>query len=252
MDELYAARAKIKEMEKELSSAQKDEAMARAWFNFLLNRDLNAEIQTGEPVAISYLTFDLDSMVIKAVRNREELVQLDQYINIQQKKVKLEAGSALPEVGLWASYGYQGEKYSFTKDNDFAQIGISLSCDLFTSGQRKAKVWQARIDRDIMEQKKLEAVSHIRMEVMDAWYSLNTARKGIDQAEEEALNYRKAYNLVSKKYQRGMASHLELSNALNNMLNAENKLILARYDNQIRQVELERVVAGYEFLTMKN
>jgi len=81
---------------------------------------------------------------------------------------------------------------------------------------------------------------------------LNTARKGIDQAEEEALNYRKAYNLVSKKYQRGMASHLELSNALNNMLNAENKLILARYDNQIRQVELERVVAGYEFLTMKN
>ncbi|KUK75958.1 MAG: Outer membrane efflux protein [Proteiniphilum acetatigenes] len=252
MDEVYAARAKIKEMEKELSSAQKDEAMARAWFNFLLNRDLKAEIQAVEPIAISYLTLDLDSLVVQAVRNREELVQLDQYINIQQNKVKQEAGSALPEVGLWASYGYQGEKYSFTKDDDFAQIGISLSWDLFTSGQRKAKVRQARIDRDLMEQKKLEAVSRIRMEVMDAWYSLNTARKGIDQAEAEAMNYRKAYNLVSKKYQRGMASHLQLSNALNNLLNAENKLILARYDNQIRQVELERVVAGDELCLLSN
>jgi len=153
---------------------------------------------------------------------------------------------------LWAAYGYQGEKYSFTNDDDFAQVGISLSWDLFTSGQRKAKVQQAGIDRDILEQKKLEAVKHIRLEVMDAWYSLNTARKGIDQAGEEALNYRKSYHLVSKKYQRGMAAHLELSNALNNMLNAENRLILASYDYQIRQVELERVVAGYEFKNKKN
>ena len=252
MDEVYAARAKVKEMEKELASAQKDEVMARAWFNFLLNRDLNTDIETGEPLAVSYLTYNLDSLVVQAVRERAELVQSDRYLDIQEKKVKLEAGSALPEVGLWAAYGYQGEKYSFTNDDDFAQVGISLSWDLFTSGQRKAKVQQAGIDRDILEQKKLEAVKHIRLEVMDAWYSLNTARKGIDQAGEEALNYRKSYHLVSKKYQRGMAAHLELSNALNNMLNAENRLILASYDYQIRQVELERVVAGYEFKNIKN
>jgi outer membrane protein TolC len=247
MDEVYAARAKVKEIEKELSSAQKEEVMARAWFNFLLNRDLNAEIKTGEPVAIAYLTFNLDSLVVQAVRNREELVQSDRYIDIQKMKVKLEAGSALPEVSLWASYGYQGEKYSFTKDDDFAQVGISLSWDLFTSGQRKAKMQQAGIERDMMELKKMEAVNQIRMEVMDAWHSLNTARKSIDQVEEEALNYQKAYNLVSKKYQMGMTNHLELSNALNNLLIAENKVILARYDYYVCQIELERITSSYQF-----
>jgi len=74
MDEVYATRAKVKEIEKELSSKQKEEVMARAWFNFLLNRDLFAEIKIGEPVAIAYLTFNLDSLVVQAVRNREELV----------------------------------------------------------------------------------------------------------------------------------------------------------------------------------
>jgi outer membrane protein TolC len=46
-----------------------------------------------------------------------------------------------------------------------------------------------------------------------------------------------------------MANHLELANALNNEVNAENKLILARYDYYISQIVLERITSAYQFET---
>ena len=72
----------MKEIEKELSQAQKNKLMAGAYFNFLLNRDLETEIIINEPVDITVQVYNLDSLKSKAVEYREELSQLNKYIDI--------------------------------------------------------------------------------------------------------------------------------------------------------------------------
>ena len=161
--------------------------------------------------------------------------------------MKLEKGSALPKVSLFGQYGNQGTDYSFDSESDLAVMGVSMKWDLFTSGRRKSKINQAKIDRNITESRKLEVERQVQLEVIDAYYSIQTAMQGIGLANEELQNYQKSYNLVEKKYQQGMVNYLEYSNSLNNKLNAENKLILAQYSYQLEQIKLERLTSSHQF-----
>jgi len=193
IDEVYAAKAKVKEMEKELSNARNEQVMAGAYLNFLMNRDLQAEVEVQDPGDIIITSYQLEPLRNQALQSREELVQLDRNMEINLQKIKMEKGAALPDVSLGATYGYQGEQYSFTADQDFAQAGVYLSWNLFSSGQRKAKISQAKIDMQIAIEKKREAEKQIQLEVMDAYFNLQASFEGIGLAKEELANYQKTF-----------------------------------------------------------
>lgn len=247
IDEVYAAKAQVKQIEKDLTEVNKNRFLAVSWFNFLLNRDFDSEIITDPLVPLIISDYNLEDLKNTSVLNREELKQLDEYIEIQTNTVNLEKGTALPEISIGAQYGFQGEDYIFNSSGDFASAGINLKWNVFTSGKRKSKINQAKIDRNITENRKQEVERQVQLEVIDAYYSIQTAMQGIELANEELLNYQKSYMLVEKKYQLGMVNFLEYSNALNNKLNAENKLLLAKYGYQLEQIKLERLTSSYQF-----
>lgn len=246
VDEVYAAKAQIMQVERDLAEADKNRVIATSWFNFLLNRDFDSKIDKGQFASPVISAYNLEDMENMSLSNREEISLMDTYIEIQENNVKLQRGAALPEVLLFGQYGFQGEGYSFDNESDLAVAGVSLKWNIFTSGQRKSKVQQAQIDRQIRESQKLELERQLQLEVVNTYYSIQVAKKGIELAEQELFNFSKTYSLVEKKYQQGMVNYLEYSNALNNQLNAEIKLILAQYSYQLEQINLERLTSAYQ------
>jgi outer membrane protein len=247
IDEVYAAKAQVKQAETDLAEASKNKLLAISWFNFLLNRDFDAEIVIHEVVQPTISEYNLQDITNKSVDNREELKQLDQYLEIQTNKIDLQKGSALPTVSLFGQYGIQGTDYNIDSESDMAIFGASMRWDLFTSGQRKSKIKQAEIDYKITEGRKMEAERQIQLQAIEAYYSIQTAKKRIELAQEELIYTKKSYNLIEKKYQQGMVNYLEYSSSLNNKINAENKLILAQYNFQMEQIKLERLTSSYQF-----
>jgi len=247
IDEVYAAKAQVKQVEKDLVDANKNKIMASTWFNFLLNRNLDTELKIDKITVPEILNYNLENLKKVSLFNRDEFDQLEKYIEIQEYSVDLEKGTFLPKISLGAQYGIQGEKYDFDEESRFASARINFSWSLFNSGQRKAKINQAQIDQKILDSSKQEVELQIQMGVTEAYYSLKTAQQGIDLAEKELQYFHKSYLLVEKKYQHGIVNYLEYSNSLNNKINSEYRLILAQYTYQLQQVKLEREVASYEF-----
>ncbi len=247
VDEVYAAKAQVMQVERDLAEADKNRVIATSWFNFLLNRDFDSEIDKGQFAEHVTSGYNLEDMTNTSLSNREELTQMDTYIEIHKNNVKLEKGAALPEVSLFGQYGFQGEDYSFDNESDLAVAGVSLKWNIFTAGQRKSKIQQAKIEQQIIENQKLELERQLQLEVVNAYYSIQVAQKGIELAKGELYNFRKTYSLVEKKYQQGIVNFLEYSNALNDQLNAEIKLILAQHDYQLEQINLERLTSAYQF-----
>jgi outer membrane protein TolC len=249
IDEVYSASAEIKEIEKLISDAEKNKIMAAAYLNYLMNRDLESTIKESIPYMVADFIYDLSSLQKAAIDNRGEIKQADELNLIQDKYISMERKSWMfPQISLGASYGYQGEEYIFNKSNDLAQVGLSLSWEFFNLAKSGAKVEQAKYEKLIAEQKKTDAVLKIRMEVMDAYYSVKTALKAIELAKEEYEFSHKTFLLVSKKHSEGMVNHLEFSDALNNQLNAEDKVILAEYNYYTGIIRLERA-AGIKLST---
>lgn len=246
IDEVYAAQAQVKQVEQNLTDAQKNEKIAKSYFNFLLNqefeRDINLQETSINPVAVA----DRAQLVKGATSRREEIQQMNYFLSATDNKIKLSKGNMLPQVNLVVDYGVQGVDYNLDKDSDYVMGSVVMSWNLFDRSN-KPKVQQAKIEKQELAQRKLEVQQQIGLQTISAFHEVEAAIKQVELAEAQVKALKEAYKLVAKKYSIGQANQVELTNARTQMTNAQQQSIIAEFDYQIRIAELERAAGTYEF-----
>jgi len=244
LDEVYSAQARQRQVEQQLAVARQQENSARAYFNFLLNRPLEADIEMVAAEDLPNSVVALEQAKQRALAGKEELQQLDFARQATVESVRLRKAAFLPSINLQADYGVQGVDYNIDDDSDFFLGSLVLSWTLFDRSARQ-RVEQATLDLQRLQRQKDEIEGQLQLQVIDAWYAVQAAREQYQQAQSEVEAASRAFRLVDKKYRQGQANQLQLSDARTNMTNAENRLIIARYGIHMRVAELEYATAGY-------
>jgi len=245
-DVVYRSEAELEKIWVTQAEVEKSHQTARAYFNFLLNKPLNEEIQVPEYKSISELTLstDIDQQVISGIDSREELSQLRTYQNINEKYLKLTRSSNFPNLFIAMNYGFQGEEYSFTADDDFMLASVVLQWNLFQGFKNRADVQQAKIASHQLELKQLEVQKQIELQIISAYYDMQAAAKSIDASLAQAEASGKAFKVVNEKYRNGQAALIEFTDARTNMTTSRQNLIIAWFDYRIKEAEFERVTAS--------
>jgi len=246
VDEVYASRAQVAQVEQQLARARKQERVAKAYFNFLLNRPHDEEILVEEPVATRLEVLTLEEARRRAITNREEVQQLNYYLSATDNRIRLEKGTLLPTVTLVGDYGIQGINYAVDRDADYAMGSVLMRWN-FLDPSRRARVQQARIEQAEVAKRKEETEQQISLGVVDAYYELEVNRENMKSARAEVEAAERAFELIRKKYGQGQANQVELINARTQLTNAERKAIIARYDYQIGVAAFERATGTHEF-----
>lgn len=244
LDQVYAAQARQRQVEQQLAVARQQENSARAYFNFLLNRPLEAKVSIAAARDLPTSVVALEQAKRQAMLGKEELQHLDFAQQATEESVRLRKAAFLPSINLQADYGVQGVDYNLDDDSDFFLGSLVLSWTLFDRSARQ-RVEQATLDLQRLQRQQEETEGQLQLQVIDAWYALQSAREQYEQAEAEVEAAGRAFRLVDKKYRQGQANQLALSDARTNMTNAENRLIIARYGVHMRVAELEYATAGY-------
>lgn len=242
VDVVYQAQAEVEKVNQQLAEAVKYKKVAQAYFNFLLNRDYEAEIEIDPIHTLPVATLRLDEAQQQARQNREEIQQLNHYLSVADDQVSLNRGNRLPQINLVVDYGIQGTTYEIDRDADFVMGSAVMSWNLFDA-PTSAKVQQSKIAKLELEKQKEEVQRQIGLQVVQSYYAIEAARAQIDQAKAEKEAAEKAYQLVDKKFRQGQANLVELTNARTQWTNAQESEVIARYDYHIRQAELARAVA---------
>ena len=180
-----------------------------------------------------------------AIRNREELHQLREYLQASAYNVKLNKFNHAPTLSLGVDYGIQGETYEFSDKADFLFASVVMQWKIFHGMETKSKIRQASIEQDMLEKQNTEVQNQIRLQVIDAWYDVTTSEKAVISARTQSQSATKAFEIIRKKYNLGLTSLLEFTNARSDMTNAGLNMILSSYDYKISQAELERAMATY-------
>lgn len=246
LDVVYGAQAEVQEVEQQLAVAEKNEKVAQAYFNFLLNRDYQATIELPAGEGLEEIAATVDEARGLAQRNREEFQQLNYYLSARDNQIQLDKGGILPQLNLQADYGVQGTNYALTNDSDFFMGSVVMSWNLFDH-TRQAKVQQAKISKLELERQKAEAQQQVGLQAVSAYYELEAARKRISQARAEVEAAGQAFRLVDKKFAQGQANLVEYTNARTQMTNAEQSSSIAFYDYQAKLAVFERAAATYRF-----
>jgi len=242
-DILLRSQAELGKFDQQLQEAEKERIVARAYFNFLLNRPLDDSVIIKLPLEFPKITDITGDFKGSALANREEIKKLEQVSNITALNLKMNQAGKLPDMFLAVDYGFQGEKYQFNRDQEYAEASAILRWNLFKGFENKAKIKQAQIDKKIAESKLEEGKRQIELQVLNTLNELKTSEKGIVAAQSTLSDAREGFRLVNKRYEQGQASLLEFLDARTNLTQSEENLIVSRYRYLSCFAEFEKVTA---------
>jgi outer membrane protein TolC len=94
-----------------------------------------------------------------------------------------------------------------------------------------------------MQFKSLEADRMIALDVRTAFDAVSVARDGLTAATARTDAARRAFQMVDRRFNEGLASHLEWADARSQLTAAELNLVMSRYSLVARYVDLERAAA---------
>jgi outer membrane protein len=242
-DILYRSETEIIKFDQQIQEAEKNLKLAGAYLNLLVNRPLDEELQIDKPGTLPIVPESAQAYAQSALNNREELKKIDSYEQLVEYQLKMQGAASLPELMLVADYGFQGEKYAFNKDSDFAQASALLSWNLFRGFQNRSKIQQTLLQKEMIKHQKEEVKKQIELQVTSALLELKTSGSALSSAEAQKKSAQEGFRLVKRKYEEGLASMLAFIDARTSLTQAEENLIISRYRYLSDYAEFEKVIA---------
>ncbi|HUV07345.1 MAG TPA: TolC family protein [Spirochaetia bacterium] len=243
-DAVFRAKAEIAGMEQKSAEAEKSRRLTASYFNHLIHRPLESPI---ESVELGQLEVPeqrgLEESIAGALIKREEIRSFLQGIEAQDDALWLARSANLPVVLAIFDYGFQGEDYRFSLDNDFWSASIVLEWKLFSSLQNQAKIREASLRRKQLLVQLEELKENIVLEVEGAHYDLIVARKAIQSSAEVLSSSQKYHEILARKYEQGVAAQMEYMDAQTKLTNAEIGRLIAQYDYFIKLAHFLLVTA---------
>ncbi len=214
------------------------------------------KFQMGMPVEDNLTLKDklediqLDASIADAVidttvyRNRIEYNLLETENKLDQYDVKLKKGQFLPKLTANASYApaFQSNSFSslYSADYPSAYVGLSLTVPLFTGWQHVNQLKQSQVtllksENDLYDMKNTInlQVSQARVAYVNGLQTLTDQKKNMALAQEVLR--------VSKiKYEQGVGSSIEVTQAQTAVQEADNTYIQGLYDALVSKVDLDK------------
>jgi outer membrane protein len=243
-DAVLRARADRSDVEQHLAEAREVEDAAGRAFNQVLHRPLDEPV---EELPDSLLRFDIilseSEAVANALAHREELAQTSAGVDAAEAGVRQASAAFLPSVYLALDYGFQGRDLSFTRENDFAVASVVVSWNLFRGGSDLARRQGAQLEADRLRVRRMELEDLIRLDVRQTYEAAVVARDAITTAEARLAAARRSFELVRRRYEEGLATHVEFLDARTAFTNADLNRVQTVYRYAVRYVDLERAAA---------
>lgn len=250
-DQVLRAQAEMLALEQQALEAGNGVTLARNYFNFLLNRPLDASIDAADvPDPVDFATRrlaalggDVDALADArleeyAASKRAELGQIDAQVRAAAAGVAAERASYHPTVAFAVDAGIQGEDYGFGSGQNYAIASLVFDWRLYDGGQRKSRVAAARATLERAEIARNEVGDQISLQVRQAADRLRTARASLATASARQDAAREAFRIASRKRDAGSIAQVEFIDARTALTSAELNLNLTRFDVLVRLAEL--------------
>lgn len=247
-DVVFSSEYEVSKILQQKAEADRNIQVAKAYFNFLLNKDLTNDItvdstlMNSKPFDYEGLS-DLPNLTSRAVANRQELKQLDLSIEASRQAVELhQKAASRPSIFVGGNVGFQGYGYKF-KDQDYIAGQVGMSWDIFKGYERKSKIQQAKIQTDLLKTKQTEVEKQIELQTTQAYYDLVSSRESLKASQDGLNNASQYFKITDSRYRNGNLLLIEFIKAQNDVLTAQLQQSITKYDVLIKKAMLDKITA---------
>ena len=149
--------------------------------------------------------------------------------------IKMARAGYLPALSLSAGIGStnaNGNDFSFSeqvKRNWNNSLGLTLSIPIFDKRQTKSSINKAKLQKQTSQLDLLDNQKTLYKTIESLWLAANSAQQQYVAAARKLKSTETSYSLVSEQFNVGMKNTVELLTEKNNLLNAQQETLQAKY-----------------------
>ncbi|OQP46974.1 transporter [Niastella yeongjuensis] len=194
--------------------------------------------------------FMRDQVLSDSVRfeDRQEFLMLKSVEKLNNYNIKRYKFTYIPTLSLTGSYSRMAQRQSF----DFfkggepwyntAYIGLQLNVPIFDGFAKDARVKQARLELAKTQNSMEGLKNQINNEVETARITIGNALIAIDEQTKNMKLAEEVYNQTKIKYEQGLGSNLEITNAETDLREAQNNYFNALYTGIVARVDYLKAI----------
>jgi outer membrane protein len=217
---------------------------AKIQLNTLLSREPDTEfdVETQDTPALQYNLYDL---LNEAKNNNRELLLLQKELEIAKLNQQAAESLLKPRIDLNSSFGYSfasnNAGFIVSNQNTGLNVGLTARWNIFNGQQTRRSIDVAKMNINIVELQQENLFQQVTADVVSAYNQYVTDEK-IEEIEEANQKVTEEnLNISLEKFKLGGSTILELIEAQRSYDISLNRLVNARFNRQISEVDLLRL-----------
>jgi len=163
---------------------------------------------------------------------------------LNQVNIKAKESAYYPSVNGFVNYDmkWQGDKLKDLFYTPSSVAGFTINIPLFAGFGTKAKVQQAKLQLEMLQNGKVDMERGISFQVRSARINYENAQKNLAQREKNLSLAEKIYNTTKIKYKEGVGSSLELSQAEMSLYQSQQNIIDGKFELLKAKIKLKQAL----------
>jgi len=243
--DVLALRVHLAAMQEQQIDASNDLAVARAALNDALGVSLDRGFELTTPLESTAAAPEatLEEYLRLPAQERPELRQAELAQRLARTQRRIVGAADWPQVVIQGAI--EADRQSFD-DNGGASwfAAVTLRWSLWSGGETKARVEQARAAESRAEALRKRADSAVGLELRKAYLDLGAAAQRVEVASAAAAEAEEAHRIIQNRHQAGLTTVTELLRSEVAWAAARTRRLAAVYDHRVAAAALEHAAGA--------
>ncbi|MDD5214668.1 MAG: TolC family protein [Methylococcales bacterium] len=214
---------------------------AKARYNQLLTRQLNAKVELSKKFPELPKT-SLENLNQNALGQRPEIAVLNQQIQSLHEQMQAMKANLMPQVALNGGYQYQQNRYQAYEGLWQANVGVDWKLFDGSTGHKGEALEKQAL---ALQEQREELSGQILLQVRSAWLDTQETQQRLDVAKQTIVQADENLKVTNDRYQQGLATHTDVIQAEDLRTKTHNNLNNANYDFALASLKLQRAVGVF-------
>lgn len=232
------AESEVESIEAMLIEAKNQQKNAANYFNFLLNRPMNTEINKED---LSQFPLELMSESGEfSIQGRPESLKMQTATLIQQTALKANQNFWVPKLNTFADLGSQAFDWRFDSQSRYLIWGLNLSVPIFQGNRNRTQIQRAQLGIQSFQNQQQLLDQKLEMDLQLAKNELISQKAALESASKKLSSATAYFRLVERGYREGVNSLIEFIDARNQLTTASLQKNLSTFKVLKANAQLER------------
>lgn len=233
-----------------LSEVKNQLRISKNNLRILLGLDLNTELVFND--SLEYLSkeeLSLSEGSSLLLKQNYLIQQLEKDVKLQDLNASFEFSKYFPELnftGIWQAQAQENDEKPFSRwfYANSVNVGLTLKVPIFNGFSTASRVEQAEIDYKKSVEELNKTKLNLKNQLENVLLSISTSREQVEAYEINIDQAFKGYEIATKRFNAGLGTQLEVTNALVDFTQAKVNYLTSIRDYYVYHANLQSLLGN--------